>query len=420
MLFFLSLSLFSLLLAGIFGLLIALTRAPLFKLLDSPLLFYHFLVGHVTFSITVWLMTFGMAFWHYKEGRKGKVAPPATLLGMLFLSLSCLFPYGQPQLNNYIPVIENPIFYAGLTLFFLGFSSEVLFRLPKAVKSLLTQDTQTQLLSLSIIFGLLTVLSLLLSLLLVKGEGKLYFERLFWIPGHLQQFMYTALMLCVWHELLKKNSGVQISSPIISSANLFMLLFSLTLFYGYLTDMLSHGFRLLVVLSFGIGLGVPVFVHTFYVLRNMRINKDVSTLSLVSSMLVYYVGEFIAYGGMQSDLRIPAHYHGVVSGVTIAFMGLTYYMLKERLGFVSWEKFAKLQPVIFGLGINLLVIGFYIAGLLGAPRKTYGFEYVQKAEVLLALNVMGMGSLLAVAGGLLFLFYSLASLLRVYKHGKGS
>jgi len=36
----------------------------------------------------------------------------------------------------------------------------------------------------------------------------------------------------------------------------------------------------------------------------------------------------------------------------------------------------------------------------------------------MALNVMGMGSLLAVAGGLLFLFYSLTSLMRVYKHGK--
>ncbi len=418
MILFLFLSLLTLFLAGVFGLLIALTRTPMLKLLNSPELFYHFLVGHVTFSITVWLMTFGIAFWNYKEGRKGKVAPPAILSGMLLLSLSCLFPYGQPQLNNYIPVIENPIFYTGLTLFFLGFSSEVVLRLRKAIKNLLSQNTQTQLLSLSVIFGFFTVLSLPVSLLLVKGEGKLYFERLFWIPGHLQQFMYTALMLCVWHELLKKNSEKQVSSPIMNSANLLMFLFSLTLLYGYFTDMLSDGFRLLITLSFGIGLGVPVFIHTFYVLRNMRINKDVSTLSLVFSMSVYYVGEFIAYGGMQSDLRIPAHYHGVVSGVTVAFMGLTYYMLKERLGFVSWERFARLQPALFGFGINLLVIGFYIAGLLGAPRKTYGFEYVQKAEVLLALNVMGMGSLLAAAGGLLFLFYSFTSLMKVYRHGK--
>ncbi|MFN7065749.1 MAG: cbb3-type cytochrome c oxidase subunit I [Aquificaceae bacterium] len=418
MLFFLSLSLLSLLLAGIFGLLIALTRAPMFKLLDSPSLFYNFLVGHVTFSITVWLMTFALAFWHYKEGRKGNWTPPVFLLGFFLLSLSCLLPYGQPYLSNYIPIIDSPPFYIGLFLFFLGFSFEAFLRLRKAIKNLPFQETPSQTLSLSVVVGLLTLLSLMISILTVKGEGRFYFERLFWIPGHLQQFMYTALMLAVWHELLKVNSGKYTSSLSMNMANMFLLLSSLPLFYGYFTDMLSEGFRFLVALSFGIGLGVPVLVHTFYLIKAIRLNKDVSTFSLLFSMSVYYMGILIAYGGMQSDLRIPAHYHGAVSGVTIAFMGMAYYMLKERLGSVSLERVARLQPIIFGLGINLLVIGFYIAGLLGAPRKTYGFEFSQEAEVLLALNLMGMGSLLAVLGGLMFLLYCIVSLLRVYKHAK--
>ena len=32
------------------------------------------------------------------------------------------------------------------------------------------------------------------------------------------------------------------------------------------------------------------------------------------------------------DIVIPAHYHGATVGVTIAFMGLIYYLL-PRLGF---------------------------------------------------------------------------------------
>ncbi len=418
MLLFLSLSLLSLFLAGVFGLLIALTRAPMFKLLQSPELFYHFLVGHVTFSITLWLMTFAVAFWYYKKGGKGKWSPPTILSGMILLSLSCLLPYGQPYLSNYIPVIDNPIFYIGLFLFFLGFFFEVLFRLKEVLKNFTFLETPSQTLSLSIILSLLTVISLIISLLTIKGEGRPYFERLFWIPGHLQQFMYTSLMLAVWHELLKMNTGKYVSNLSMNTANIFLLLSSLPLFYGYFTDMLSESFRLMVVFSFGVGLGVPVFIHTFYLLKNIRLKRDVSTFSLIFSMSVYYLGIFIAYGGMQSDLRIPAHYHGSVSGVTIAFMGMAYYMLKERLGSVSWEKIARLQPIVFGLGINLLMIGFYIAGLLGAPRKTYGFEYAHKAEILLALNVMGMGGLLAALGGLMFLFYCTTSLLRVYKHAK--
>jgi Heme/copper-type cytochrome/quinol oxidases, subunit 1 len=413
-LFYLSLSLLSLLLAGLFGLLIALSRTPAVSLLNSPQLFYHFLVGHVTFSITVWLMSFTLAYWHYKKGRREKVAPPATLLGALLLSLSCLLPYGEPQLNNYIPVVDNPIFYAGLFLFFLGFLVEALKRLN--FKEIFSENN---LLAVSFAFGILAIITVLPSLLTATDEGgkKMFFERLFWIPGHLQQFLYTSTMLLIWHELLKRNSGVSLSNPILSAGNLFMLFMSFPLFVGFFADPVSDKLaHKTAVVSFGVGLGVPVLIHTFYILKHIKPNLSVSTFALLSSMLIYYVGEIIAYGGMQSDLRIPAHYHGVVSGVSIAFMGFTYYMLKERFGFVVWERLAKLQPLVFSAGIGFLVLGFYLAGRFGVPRKTYGFEYVQDASVLLFLNLMGLGAVMSVFGGMLFLTYAGKTLIMGMRH----
>jgi heme/copper-type cytochrome/quinol oxidase subunit 1 len=420
MLFYLSLSLFSLLLAGFFGLLIALTRTPAVSLLKSPELFYHFLVGHVTFSITLWLMSFTLAYWHYKEGRKGRVAPPATLLGMLLLSLSCLLPYGEPYLNNYIPVIAHPLFYAGLSIFFFGFFVEALLRL-SSLRGLKEGTLSKQLYALSLLLGLLTVLSLLPSFFIAHQEGgmKLYFERLFWIPGHLQQFMYTSVMLAVWHELLKRSSGISLESSLLKVSNLLLLYTSLLLLTGFFFgDPLSDRFRLVVVFSFGVGMGVPLLVHSLYILKSLKKGFSVATLSLLLSMGIYHLGAFIAYGGMRSDLRIPAHYHGVVSGVSIAFMGFTYYLLKEKLGHVVWDRLAKWQAPLFGLGINLLVFGFYLAGRMGAPRKTYGFEYAGDVMVLFALNMVGLGGVLAVIGGLLFLAYAGATLWRSYGNGR--
>lgn len=123
---------------------------------------------------------------------------------------------------------------------------------------------------------------------------------------------------------------------------------------------------------------------------------------------------------MQSDLKIPAHYHGVVSGVSLAFMGLTYYMLKERFGFVMGEWVAKLQPLVLNPGINLLVLGFYLAGRLGTHRKTFGFGYIQDGSTLLFMNLIGLGGVLSAVGGALFLSYTLATLLRGLRHATSS
>jgi hypothetical protein len=45
--------------------------------------------------------------------------------------------------------------------------------------------------------------------------------------------------------------------------------------------------------------------------------------------------------------------------------------------------------------------GMHWAGGHGAPRKTFGFAWAN-TQALIAMNVMGLGSLLAILGGLAF------------------
>jgi heme/copper-type cytochrome/quinol oxidase subunit 1 len=60
-----------------------------------------------------------------------------------------------------------------------------------------------------------------------------------------------------------------------------------------------------------------------------------------------------------------------------------------------------LQPYLYGLGLLGIMIGLHWAGGRGAPRKSVGFSWAD-TQALVALNLMGLGSALAILGGLAF------------------
>jgi heme/copper-type cytochrome/quinol oxidase subunit 1 len=103
-------------------------------------------------------------------------------------------------------------------------------------------------------------------------------------------------------------------------------------------------------------------------------------------------------------VKIPAHYHGSIVGVTLAFMGLAYYLL-PRLGYAAPRgRLATLQPTLYGVGQLGHVVGLLWSGGYGVQRKVAGSEQVLRgAEQVAAMGLMGLGGLLAVVGGLLFI-----------------
>lgn len=412
-----SFAVFSLIFAGIFAFLVALTRTPFIQILSSSNYFYSSLAGHVIFSIVIWLMTFSVGIWHltFPVLKRDGITFPMMIAGASMIAFSAIFALGEPYLNNYVPVIGSPVFYVGLFIFGLGFFINALRYIPQALEHLMSDDNIKQLASVSVILSLIMMLSLVPSFLRATSDGgmKLYFERAFWIPGHIQQFVNSSIMIIGWHFLLSTGGSEGVKKKWLKISNLFLLFSSLPLLYGLIGDPLSNTVKYIIILAFGIGIGAPVLAHTIFVFGRFpkKIN-DIAALSILFSLLVYYAGAIIAYGGFQSDLRIPAHYHGVVTAVTLSLMGMTYYIIKKVNGSVAFEKLAKIQPVIYGIGMLFLIAGLYWAGKLGAPRKTYGFEYSHDGNVLAALNVMGLGAVLAVIGGVFFVAYAAASILR--------
>ena len=104
---------------------------------------------------------------------------------------------------------------------------------------------------------------------------------------------------------------------------------------------------------------------------------------------------------------VPAHYHASIGGVTAAFMTLSYLVL-SALGLSiespKIKRAASWQPVVYGVGQMVFAVGFAIAGVYGMSRKAYGAEQASRglAESI-GLGVMGIGGLIAVIGGVLFL-----------------
>ena len=111
------------------------------------------------------------------------------------------------------------------------------------------------------------------------------------------------------------------------------------------------------------------------------------------------------------DIVIPAHYHGATVGVTIAFMGLTYYLL-PRLGFGALPaRMAFWQPLLYGGGQLMHIVGLAWTGGYGVQRKTAGLaQGVDRLGEIAGMGLMGFGGLISVIGGLLFLIVAWKSM----------
>jgi heme/copper-type cytochrome/quinol oxidase subunit 1 len=132
--------------------------------------------------------------------------------------------------------------------------------------------------------------------------------------------------------------------------------------------------------------------------------------ALFSSLGLFAIGGALGFMIAGLDIVIPAHYHGATVGVTIAFMGLTYYLL-PRLGFgdIS-ERLATWQPYLYGGGQLMHVIGLAWSGGYGVQRKTAGAaQGLEGWGQTAGMGLMGLGGLISVIGGLMFLIVAYKS-----------
>jgi heme/copper-type cytochrome/quinol oxidase subunit 1 len=133
--------------------------------------------------------------------------------------------------------------------------------------------------------------------------------------------------------------------------------------------------------------------------------------SLIASLALFAAGGVIGFLITGSNVRIPAHYHGCIVGITLAMMGVFYHVL-PRFGFAAPEsRYAAWQPGVYGLGQLMHIIGLVWSGGYGVQRKVAGTEQVLRTtQETLGMGLMGLGGLIAIIGGIMFLLIVLHSL----------
>ncbi len=421
----------ALLLSGVFSILLVLSRAPYVQNVFPWIDFFHTaLVVHVDLSVLVWFVAFGGVLWSLNSTPRAMGAGWAALvlaaIGTLAIALAPFLGAGDALMSNYIPVLRHPAFFAGLLIFGAGFAVLALRSMSAIppVGSVITGAGALRFgLNSAVVSAALALIAFGWSYLIIPETvvGRAYYELLFWGGGHVLQFTYTLLMLVAWLWLAAAGGAAPRVTPRVA-----LFLFALGLIAVFLTPLVYYAHEVTSVqhvrfftwlMQYGGSLAtVPLAIAVLMgLVSGERSPQGVAPIraALISSIVLFGSGGVIGFLIHGSNVTIPAHYHGCIVGVTLAFMGMTYHLL-PRFGFGQVNlKWAHAQPYVYGGGQLLHVLGLVWSGGYGVQRKVAGAEQgLETVQRIAGMGLMGVGGLIAIVGGLLFLYLVACALLR--------
>jgi hypothetical protein len=208
------------------------------------------------------------------------------------------------------------------------------------------------------------------------------------------------------------------------SPRLVSLLFAVALLSVFLTPItylahevtsVEHHHLQTLLMRFGGGLVIPpialAVLWSLWPVGPLAADKRPLRASLIASLVLFSAGGIIGFLITGSNVRIPAHYHGCIVGVTLAMMGVVYLLL-PRFGYAApSSRTAAWQPTIYGVGQMMHIVGLVWSGGYGVQRKVAGSDQVLRStQETLGMGLMGLGGLIAIVGGVMFVVIVLRAL----------
>jgi cytochrome c oxidase subunit 1 len=421
--------------------------------------YYHGLSVHGVLNVLVWTTFFICGFLSFITVQAlGRPLAPAGLGWATFwLMTGGLVLAAVPLVGNaatvmftfYPPLKAHWAFYVGLTLVVVGTWLVTLnltltwrawrrahpgVRTPLPAFMALVTFFMWTLASLGLAAEMLFML-IPWSLGLVTGTDPLLARVLFWFTGHPIVYFWLLPAYVSWYTLVPRQaSGRLFSDPLARASFLLFLVLSTPLgFHHQFTDPGIHeGWKLVhAFLTFAVFF--PSLLTFFNVVASLESGArarggrgwvawfgrlpwgDPSVAAQVLAMILFAFGgigglinaSFSVNRLVHNTAWIPGHLHLTVgTGVTLSFMGITYWLVPLLRGRALWSRRLALAQVwAWVIGMVVFSNALHRLGLMGVPRRTMlgAAPYVQPEwKALLPLVGIG-GSILTLSALLYFL-----------------
>jgi cytochrome c oxidase subunit 1 len=463
-----------LLLGGLMGLMVALTRWPAVQLLPAEW-FYLTLTGHGANVLLFWILFFEIGVLYFAGAillGSRLAAPKVAWLGYLLMlagavmaNITVLSGKSSVMFTSYPPMQADHWFYLSLIIFAVGalLAVMVFFATLVVAKAENTYDGSVPLVTFgAITAAVIAVFTLasgaviliptwLWSLGLISGIDSLMYKVVWWGMGHSSQQINVSAHVAIWYAIAAMVLGAKpLSEKVSRMAFLMYILFlQLASAHHLLAEPglsstwkivnTSYMMYLAVLGSLIHGLTVPGAIEAaqrrngydrgyFEWLTKAPWGHPAFSGMFLSLVMFGFIGGIsgVVLGTeqlnvlMHNTLYVPGHFHGtVVAGTTLAFMAVCYLLVPLLFGRdIIWPTMAKWQPYFFGFGaggISLFMMG---AGTLGVARRHWDLSltdaahaYEFPAAAYLMLGLNGLAAILAAIGGVMFILVIVGTIL---------
>ncbi|MCC7371469.1 MAG: cbb3-type cytochrome c oxidase subunit I [Chloroflexi bacterium] len=389
----------------------------------------------------------------------GWIAYAMMLGGSLVAMLLMLTGRATVMFTSYPPLLAPPTYYGAVLVFAVGAIVAVVHFFVNVIAARRRGDVGTlPLFTFALLAAAILALwslaagaaalipAFLWSLGLIGPPDPGVYRLLYWGLGHGAQQVNLAAMIGIWYALASLTVGAKPVNEGLSRVAivLYVLFIQMGSMHHLLADPgIAPWVRNLNTSYFMYAAVMASLIHAFSIpaavelamrerglsnglfgwLRNVPWGEPGFASLAVSLVLFGVFGGIsgVIMGGPQANLLahntliVPAHFHmTVVAGTTAAFMGISYYLVPlvfQRQ--MMLPAMVKAQPWVYGFGMTVLCIGMGLAGHWGLPRRHWDVTFSStgplginllagSAEPTIFLAIMGIGAIIAVTGGAMF------------------
>lgn len=388
------------------------------------------LVLHVDLAVVVWFLAVAAGLWLKALPVRGGLAGLArggfwlAGGGVLAMLVSPFDPASLPILANYVPVLDGSLFYLGLAAVLSGVGLAGLASLAGLIGGAPADAAVAPpaYWRWPVVAAIIAFLAADLVFLLAwrAAPGEVSLDGRWWGGGHVLQVVHTLMLMAAWlylgrQALARVALGHRCLLALVGS-ELLAVLADLLIALAFPVDSPAYRAGFTAVMRWAtwpapVILAVSLLLGYARQFREQRLNS--LDCYLLASIGLFLLGCVVGAGIRGETTTVPAHYHGTVGAVTLAYMVWARSYLADFGLVVRQGRLWRWQPLIYGLGIGLMVLGLAWAGSLGVARKAPHVDSAASAGMQhVAMGLAGCGGLLATSGAAIFV---LGILLAIWK-----